>query len=173
MTPRIWFSAYFWPLDKIDEIMAVFIVKKKVDIIENNMNGGMVRESPPYDFLIIFNATSCKLIRRIWFSIYFWPPEALFPRCMAWQVVSEVWQISRRGNTKVYGDTSRIDQARPFPQSVGKIAKHQRRVAWEMSMARVLFPQPVVCFQFLYPYTFFFTFFFFFDIPFFNPIFQQ
>ncbi len=45
--------------------MTVFFVKKKVDIIENNMNGGVVGESPPYDFLIIFNATSRKMIRRI------------------------------------------------------------------------------------------------------------
>ncbi len=24
---------------------------------------------------MIFNATSCKMIRRIQFSIYFWPPD--------------------------------------------------------------------------------------------------
>ncbi len=28
----------------------------------------MVRESPPYDFLITFDATSCKMIRRIRWS---------------------------------------------------------------------------------------------------------
>ncbi len=39
------------------------------------MNGGVVRESPPYDFLIIFNATPCKMIQRIRFSIYFWQPD--------------------------------------------------------------------------------------------------
>ncbi len=39
------------------------------------------------------------------------------------------------------------------------------------SMARVVFPQPVVCFQFLHPCTFFFTFFF--NVLFFNLIFQQ
>ncbi len=64
MTHRIWFSTYLWPLYKIDGIMAVFSLKK-VDIIENNRNGGVVREFPPYDFLIIFNATSCKMIQRI------------------------------------------------------------------------------------------------------------
>ncbi len=92
--------------------------------------------------------------------------KALFPRRMAWQVASEVWQISRCGSTKVYGDTSRLDQARSgstIPAICQKIAKHQRRVAWQMmSMARVVFPWPVVCFQFLHPCTFFFTFFFFF-----------
>ncbi len=79
MRPRIWFSTFFWPLDKIDRIMAVFFVcgGGEVDIIENNMNGGVVRESQLYDFLIIFNATSCKMIRRIRFSIYFWPPDKI------------------------------------------------------------------------------------------------
>ncbi len=43
MIRRIQFSTYFWPPGKIDGIMAVFSLKK-VDIIENNMNGGMVRE---------------------------------------------------------------------------------------------------------------------------------
>ncbi len=74
MTLRIWFSTYFWLLDKID---GKFFRKKKVDIIENNMNSGVVRESPPYDFLIIFNATSCKMTRRIWFFIYYWPPDKI------------------------------------------------------------------------------------------------
>ncbi len=76
MICRIRFSTYFWPPDKIDGIMAVFLWKK-VDKIENYMNGGMVKESPPYDFLIIFNATSCKMIRRIRFFIYFWPPDKI------------------------------------------------------------------------------------------------
>ncbi len=53
MTPRIWFSTYFWLLDKIDGIMEIFSLKK-VDIIENNMNGGVDRESTSYDFVIIF-----------------------------------------------------------------------------------------------------------------------
>ncbi len=43
-----------------------------MDIIENNTNGCVVRESLSYDFLIIFNAISCKMIRRNRFSIYFW-----------------------------------------------------------------------------------------------------
>ncbi len=37
----------------------------------------MVRESLPYDFLIIFNATSWKMIQRIRFSIYFWPHDKI------------------------------------------------------------------------------------------------
>ncbi len=56
---------------KLTKLWQFFHKKKKVDIIENKMNGGVVRESPPNDFLIIFNATSYKMIRRIHFSIYF------------------------------------------------------------------------------------------------------
>ncbi len=41
---------------------------KKVGMIENYKYGGMVRESPPYDFLIILHATLCKMTRTIWFS---------------------------------------------------------------------------------------------------------
>ncbi len=37
----------------------------------------MLRESPPYDFQNIFNATSCKMICRIQFSIYFWVPDKI------------------------------------------------------------------------------------------------
>ncbi len=59
---------------KLRELWQFF--RKKLTI-ENNMNGDVVRESPPYDFLIIFNATSCKMIRRIRFSIYFWPPDKI------------------------------------------------------------------------------------------------
>ncbi len=56
---------------------------------------------------------------------------------------------------------TRLNQAPPFPQFVGKIAKHQRRVAWQItSMAQVVFPRLVVCFQFLHLCTYFFTFFF-------------
>ncbi len=56
--------------------MAVFF-KKKVDKIENYMDGGMVGECPPYDFRIIFNATVCEMIRRIRFSTYFSPPDKI------------------------------------------------------------------------------------------------
>ncbi len=51
--------------------------KKKVDIIENYTNGGIMRKSPPYDFLIISHATLCKMIRRIRFSINFWSPDKI------------------------------------------------------------------------------------------------
>ncbi len=51
--------------------------KKNVDIIENNMNGGMVRESPPYDFWIIFNATLSGMSHRIRISTYFWPRDKI------------------------------------------------------------------------------------------------
>ncbi len=54
-----------------------FFSWKKVDTIENYMNSGMVREFPPYDFWIILNATLCKIIHRIWFSIYFWLPDKI------------------------------------------------------------------------------------------------
>ncbi len=54
----------------------IFFIKK-LDIIENNMIGNMVRESSSYDFRIIFNATSCKMIRGIQFFIYFWPPDKI------------------------------------------------------------------------------------------------
>ncbi len=37
----------------------------------------MVSESPHYDFLIIFNDTSCKMIWKIRFSIYFWSPDKI------------------------------------------------------------------------------------------------
>ncbi len=45
--------------------LSQFFCKKKINKIENCMNGGMVRESPHYDFLIIFNAILCKMTRRI------------------------------------------------------------------------------------------------------------
>ncbi len=41
------------------------------------MNSGVARESPLYDVLIIFNVTSCKMIRRIQFSINFWQPDKI------------------------------------------------------------------------------------------------
>ncbi len=43
-------------------------------MIENYTNDSMVRESPHYDFRIIFNATFGEIIRRIQFSTYFWSP---------------------------------------------------------------------------------------------------
>ncbi len=39
--------------------------KKKSQQIENYTNGGKERESPPYDFLILFNAILCKITPRI------------------------------------------------------------------------------------------------------------
>ncbi len=45
---------------------------------ENYTYGGMVRESPPCDFQIFFDAKLLKTIHRIRFSIYFWPPEKIF-----------------------------------------------------------------------------------------------
>ncbi len=46
-------------------------------MIENYTIFGMVRESPPYDFRIIFNAIICRTTPRIWFSIYFWPLDEI------------------------------------------------------------------------------------------------
>ncbi len=46
-------------------------------MIENYTNGGMARESPLYDFQIIFNAILCKMTPRIRFSTYFWPPDKI------------------------------------------------------------------------------------------------
>ncbi len=42
-----------------------FLKEKFGDMIENYTNNGMVRESPPYDFLIIFNAILSKINCRI------------------------------------------------------------------------------------------------------------
>ncbi len=41
------------------------------DMIENYTHGGMMREPPPYDFPIIFNAILYKMTPRIRFSTYF------------------------------------------------------------------------------------------------------
>ncbi len=46
-------------------------------MIENYTNGGMVSESPPHDFQIIFNAILCKITPRIQFSTYFWPSDKI------------------------------------------------------------------------------------------------
>ncbi len=45
--------------------------KKKQKKTENYTNDGMVRESPPCDFLIFFDAKLWKTIPRIRFSISF------------------------------------------------------------------------------------------------------
>ncbi len=37
-------------------------------MIENYTNGGMVRKSPPHDFLFIFGAILCKMIRSTWIN---------------------------------------------------------------------------------------------------------
>ncbi len=66
---------------KLTELWQFF--QKKIDKIENNMNGGMLRDSPLYDFWIIFKPTSYKIICRIWFFIYFWPQTKL----------TELWQF--------------------------------------------------------------------------------
>ncbi len=50
--------------DKIDGIIAV-ASWKQVDIIENYMISGMVRESLPYNFLIIVNAILCEMTHRV------------------------------------------------------------------------------------------------------------
>ncbi len=46
-------------------------------MIENNKSGDMVRESPPYDFPIIFSTILCKMTPRIRFSTYLWPPDKI------------------------------------------------------------------------------------------------
>ncbi len=49
------------------------------------MNGGMVKESPPYDFLIIFNATSCKMILECDFPFTF---DLLTKLTGLWEIMS-------------------------------------------------------------------------------------
>ncbi len=71
--PRIRFSTYFWPPEKIiDGIMTVF-PKKKWELHVWWHGKGL----PPCDFWIFFNAKLWKTIRRIRFSTYFWPPEKI------------------------------------------------------------------------------------------------
>ncbi len=50
------------------------------------MSGGVVRESPPHDFLIIFNATSCKMIQRFDFPFTF---DRLTKLTELWQMMSD------------------------------------------------------------------------------------
>ncbi len=49
----------------------IFDHQTKLAKFENNMNSGVVREFPPYDFQFIFTAPLCEMIRRIRFSTYF------------------------------------------------------------------------------------------------------